>query len=228
MASNTKPLTLYSHAGGPNPWKVAIILNALSIPYENKLMDFPDLKKAPFEAINPNGRVPALEDPNTNTTVWESGACIDYLLETYDTSNTLHAKSGPQTWAQKSWSHFQTSGQGPYYGQRAWFVLYAPEKIELCLNRYSDEIKRVLGVIDRHLKSSGQKFLTGNEASYADLMFVPWHWLLLQKPFINGEEFPKEFQSSFPTAWEWHKRLSGIDAVEKAREARNQAMSKGH
>lgn len=221
-------LTLYSHAGGPNPWKVAIILNALSVPYETKIMDFPDLKKEPYEKINPNGRVPALEDPNTNTTVWESGACIDYLLETYDTSNSLHAKSGAQKWAQKSWSHFQTSGQGPYFGQRAWFVLYAEEKPDSVLKRYSDEIKRVLSVIDKHLKSTGNKFLTGNEVSYADLMWVPWHWLLLQKPFINGEDFPKEWQSSYPVAWEWNERMAGMDAVKKAREARTEAMSKGH
>lgn len=61
----SKPITLYSHAGGPNPWKVAIILNELEIPYETKIMDFGDLKKEPFESINPNGRVPAIEDPNT-------------------------------------------------------------------------------------------------------------------------------------------------------------------
>lgn len=96
------------------------------------------------------------------------------------------------------------------------------------LSRYGDEIKRVLGVIDKHLGASNQKFLTGDEVSYADLMFVPWHWLLLQKPFINGEDFPKEWQSSFPKAWEWNERMAGMESVKKAREARAEAMSKGH
>ncbi|KAK5112257.1 hypothetical protein LTR62_004418 [Meristemomyces frigidus] len=224
----TRSLKLYSHAGGPNPWKVAIILNALSVPYENELMDFAVLKKEPFESINPNGRVPALEDPNTGVTVWESGACIDYLLETYDTSNKLHAKSGAQRWQEKSWAHFQTSGQGPYFGQRAWFVLYAPEPMEYCLKRYGDEIRRVIGVIDAHLKKSGKQFLCGDKATYADLMFMPWHWLLLTKPFINGEGFGKEWEEKYPVAWAWQERLEGMEAVKRAKEDRGKAMSKGH
>lgn len=115
-----KPITLYSHPGGPNPWKVAIILSELGIPYENKIMDFADLKKDPFESINPNGRVPAIEDPNSGLNLWESGAIIEYLLETYDKGDSLRYKSGKERWEQECWLHFQTSGQGPYYGQRAW------------------------------------------------------------------------------------------------------------
>lgn len=86
-------------------------------------MDFADLKKSPFESINPNGRVPAIEDPNTGTKLWESGAIIEYLLETYDKGHSLSYTSGPERWEQRCWLHFQTSGQGPYFGQRAWFVL---------------------------------------------------------------------------------------------------------
>jgi len=86
-------------------------------------MDFGDLKKEPFESVNPNGRVPAIEDPNTGLHLWESGAIIEYLLDTYDTSNSFSYTSGSEKWDQKCWLHFQTSGQGPYYGQRAWFLL---------------------------------------------------------------------------------------------------------
>lgn len=89
MGEQLKPLKLYSHAGGPNPWKVSIILNELNVPYETQVMDFAELKKEPFESINPNGRVPAIEDPNTGLKLWESGAIIEYLLETYDKKNKL-------------------------------------------------------------------------------------------------------------------------------------------
>ena len=103
----SKPIKLYSHAGGPNPWKVAIILNELQIPYDTELMDFGDLKKEPFESINPNGRVPAIEDPNTGYKVWESGAIIEYLLETYDKTGSLSYLSGKEKWEAKCWLHFQ-------------------------------------------------------------------------------------------------------------------------
>lgn len=64
-------LTLHGHAMGANPWKVAIILEELGISYKHKLWAFPDLKKEPFESLNPNGRVPALEDPNTGVNIFE-------------------------------------------------------------------------------------------------------------------------------------------------------------
>ncbi|KAK5721300.1 hypothetical protein LTR17_014670 [Elasticomyces elasticus] len=226
--TGNKPIKLYSHAGGPNPWKVAIFLNELELPYETELMQFPDLKKDPFEKLNPNGRVPAIEDPNTGMTLWESGAIIEYLLETYDPKNKtgLRYTDGAAQWEQKCWAELQMSGQGPYFGQRAWFVLYHPEKnLTSCLDRYGNEIKRVLGVIDSHLKKSGRPYLCGDQCSYADVMFVPWHWLLTQKPFLMGEDFVSEWQKDYPTCWEWAQKLEQRPAVNKAREARSKAMS---
>lgn len=66
-----KPITLHGHAGGPNPWKVALMLEELKIPYETKLWDFPDLKTEKYEKMNVNGRTPTIEDPNTGITLWE-------------------------------------------------------------------------------------------------------------------------------------------------------------
>jgi glutathione S-transferase len=83
----------------------------------------------PFESLNPNGRVPAITDPNTSLTLWESGAIVEYLLATYDPSQTLSYPSSPNKFLTQSWLHFQTSGQGPYFGQRAWFVFYHPSII---------------------------------------------------------------------------------------------------
>lgn len=75
-------------------------------------MDFADLKKEPFESINPNGRVPAIEDPNTGLNLWESGAIIEYLLETYDKEHKLSYTKSPEKFEQLEWLHFQMSGQG--------------------------------------------------------------------------------------------------------------------
>lgn len=66
-----KPIVLHGHKGGPNPWKVALVLEELDIPYETKFWEFQDLKTPEFEKLNPNGRTPAIEDPNTGITLWE-------------------------------------------------------------------------------------------------------------------------------------------------------------
>lgn len=78
--SSLKPLTLYSHAIGPNPWKVVIVLEELNLPYDTKMVEFPNMKKPPFNTeITLNGRVPAIIDSNNNNnnlTLWESGAIV--------------------------------------------------------------------------------------------------------------------------------------------------------
>lgn len=84
-----KPIVLWSHHSGPNPWKVAIVLEELGLPYETKFVVFAEMKKEPFISRNPNGRVPAIEDPNTGLTLWESGAIVEYLVETYDKDNKI-------------------------------------------------------------------------------------------------------------------------------------------
>ncbi|KAH9824631.1 Glutathione S-transferase [Teratosphaeria destructans] len=221
-----KPIKLYSHPGGPNPWKVAIILNELKLPYTTEIMDFSVLHQEPFESINPNGRVPAIEDPNTGVTLWESGAIIDYLLDTYDTTKSLSYSTSPEKYLSRSWFHFQTSGQGPYFGQRAWFTLYHPEKnLTSVLDRYGNEIRRIIGVIDSHLKKTGKHYLVGDKVTYADLAFVPWHWLLTIAPHINGEGFEAEWKEKYPTAWAWNERLQARPAVTKAREDRAKAIA---
>jgi len=85
-------------------------------------MDFSELKTPDFEALNPNGRVPAIEDPNTGLTLWESGAIIEYLLETYDKEGTLSYGGGKERWEGKCWMSFQMSGQGESSIGRRWWV----------------------------------------------------------------------------------------------------------
>jgi len=76
-----------------------------------------ELKNPEFVAINPNGKVPAIVDPNTGVTLWESCAIIQYLLENYDNDSTISFKSVPEKYHINQWLFFQASGQGPYFGQ---------------------------------------------------------------------------------------------------------------
>lgn len=74
MSSGIKPIKVYGKAG-PNPPKVAMILRLLDIPHEIEAISFEDLKKESFLSVNPNGRMPAIQDPNNDDLVlWESGA----------------------------------------------------------------------------------------------------------------------------------------------------------
>ena len=72
MSSNIQPITLWGHKTGPNSWKVAFVLEELGIPYEHKFLELAEMKKEPFESLNPNGRVPTIEDPNNGgIVIWE-------------------------------------------------------------------------------------------------------------------------------------------------------------
>ncbi|GAB7342255.1 hypothetical protein MBLNU457_g0498t1 [Dothideomycetes sp. NU457] len=221
--SDMKPITLHGHSGGPNPWAIALLLEELNLPYEHKIWDFPDLKKENFESkLSPNGRVPVIEDPNTGITLWESGAILEYLEETYDKEHKFTETSSPQKWQLKQWLHFQVSGQGPYFGQRVWFMRYHPEQVKSAQDRYAGEIKRVISVIDKHLKATGSQYLIGDKYTYADLAFLPWNWLI---PFACDESFEKELEKEFPTYWSWWTKISQRPASQKVMKDRQKAMS---
>jgi glutathione S-transferase len=84
--------TLYSHAGGPNGFKVVYVLEALKLSYKSVYLDFgkQEQKALDFVKLNPNGRIPALVDHhNGDFAIWESDAIMLYLIDTYDKSNTL-------------------------------------------------------------------------------------------------------------------------------------------
>ncbi|KAJ5188143.1 hypothetical protein N7491_004468 [Penicillium cf. griseofulvum] len=206
-----KPLTLWTlrgHAGTPNPWKVLMILEELKLPYELKSVDLDDLKKEPYETINPNGRVPALEDPNTGTTIWESGAILEYLVDTYDKQHTISfAANSKEYYESKQWLHYQMSGQGPYFGQAAWFTVYHPEKVPSAVERYVNEIRRVSGVLNRSLQN--KEYLVG-KYSYVDAAFVPWFEVaaLFWSKEMNLEQ-------NFPHVHSWLNRIKARPAIAK-------------
>ncbi|KAK0256157.1 glutathione S- transferase, nitrogen catabolite repression regulator, partial [Friedmanniomyces endolithicus] len=112
------------------------------------------IKQEPYISLNPNGRLPAIEDPNTGLVLWESGAIVQYLVEQYDKDAKLRYTTFAEKWQQEAWKIFQVSGQGPYFGQLMWFKVFHSEKLPSAVDRYTNEAKRVLGVIDAHLKKT--------------------------------------------------------------------------
>lgn len=123
-----QPLVLHAHATGPNPIKIALALEALHLPYTVKQWQFGDdpnngVKGKAFLRINENGRVPALEDPNTGVVSWESGACMNYTRRVYDKQNLL----GPVGDTEQDrvdfdkWEYFLLSTLGPMTGQTNWY-----------------------------------------------------------------------------------------------------------
>ncbi|CAM1501378.1 Fc.00g105400.m01.CDS01 [Cosmosporella sp. VM-42] len=172
--SELQSVTVYMLGPSPNPWKVALVLEELGVPYKCERVTMASVKEEPYISINPNGRVPAIIDPNKDVTIWESGAIIDYLVDTYDSYAALHYTSYPEKYLTRSWRDFQISGQGPYFGQKGWFEKFHSEKLPSAIERYSAEIKRIIGVLNSHLGKQGTDFLVGNRISYADLMFVPY------------------------------------------------------
>lgn len=78
--STIKPIKVWGK-GGPNPPKVAILLEELGVPYEAIAVPLADVKKPEYLAVNPNGHLPSIYDPNTDLTLWESGAIVEYLIE---------------------------------------------------------------------------------------------------------------------------------------------------
>ncbi|KAI9851747.1 MAG: hypothetical protein M1838_002824 [Thelocarpon superellum] len=178
--STLKPLILHSHASGPNPPKVAIVLEVLGIPYTVKTWQFGDgingVKGPVFTKINPNGRVPALQDSNTDITSWESGAVINYLLRVYDKQNVL----GPRRDSEQAhvefdkWIFFLLSSLGPMQGQVNWFAHFHPSKNEDALTRYREQTLRTYGVLEGQLESHGGLSVLPQGFSAVDAHFIPW------------------------------------------------------
>ncbi|KAG0124137.1 glutathione S-transferase [Tuber indicum] len=212
-------ISLYSHRGGPNPWKVDIVLRHLNIPFETVFIGINgEHKRPPYTNINPNGRAPSLIDHSNNDfTIWESGAIMQYIVQKYDREHKLLFDNFEDNMHVEQWLMFQMSGQGPYYGQAAWFTHYHPEKVPSAVDRYVKEIKRVLGVLDAWL--ADKEYLVGGRLSIADIAFVPWHEAL---GYLDNEEV-NNWKKEFPNAGAWHERVMALPAAKASFEAKRKA-----
>jgi len=225
------PIKLYGGILGPNPLKVGIILTLLELPFESVPVDFANVKGPEYVAINPNGRLPSIHDPNTDLTIWESGAIIEYLIERYDTQEPRKLSFTPRSAEAelaRSFLHLQVSGQGPYYGQAYWFKNYHAEKLPSAVERYVNETKRVTGVLDKWLSKEKEThrdnigdgpWLVGNKLSYADVAFIPWQKAALT---LADEGFDI---NEFPHAKEWYERMTTTESVKTVLDDAAQQMA---
>jgi glutathione S-transferase len=228
---NLKPLTLHGK-GGANPPKVAILLNLLQIPYTYSSTSFANVKSPEYLAVNPNGRMPALQDPNTGLTLWESGAILEYLVEKYDTEKKYSfAPGSDEYYLAKQWLMFQMSGQGPYYGQAVHFHKYHPEQLQSAKERYVKEIARVTGVLEAHLKKQKEQFpgtdgpwMVGNKMSYVDVAFLPWQVVVGEILLMNTALFD---QKEFPEVKGWMERMERVEGVDEVLDEHMRVPLKG-
>ncbi|KAI1327099.1 thioredoxin-like protein [Xylariaceae sp. FL0255] len=232
--SSLKPIIVWGHLIGPNPIKVRMVLEELDIPFEFKLVEFPDMKKEPFLKLNPNGRVPAIEDPNTGLTMWESGPIIEYLIDQYDKDHKLSYGTFKEKYEIRQWIGFQISGQGPYYGQAVHFVAIHQLKLPTAVERYMNEVERVRSVLDLHLsRQAGEKqgkkakekevWLVGNKFTVADLSFFIWEQIM---DFAMTRHGNRIADGKYPHYEAWYKQIESRPSAQRAIETRNTGLAR--
>jgi GSH-dependent disulfide-bond oxidoreductase len=158
----------------PNGWKISIMLEECGLPYRlHKVNIGRGEQFAPeFLAISPNNRIPTIVDPEgpdgKPISVFESGAILQYLARK---TGRFHGSTEREKVEVEEWLFWQIGGLGPMAGQANHFRIYAPEKVEYAINRYTDEVNRLFGVMNRRLAS--REYLAG-PYSIADIACVGW------------------------------------------------------
>lgn len=152
----------------PNGYKVSVALEEMALPYDVHTVDLTKgVQKSPrFLAMNPNGRIPVIVDDGF--AVFESGAILIYLAEKTGLLLPSDAKGRSRV---IQWLMFQMGGIGPMMGQANVFYRYFPERIQPAIDRYHGEVRRLFGVLDRHL--ADHEWLT-DDYSIADI--ANWCW----------------------------------------------------
>jgi len=159
----------------PNGHKIHIMLEECGLPYRVVPVDIGagEQFEPEFLAISPNNKIPAIVDPEgpdgEPISLFESGAILLYLA----------AKTGrfmPEDLRGKyrtlEWLMFQMGSIGPLLGQAHHFRMYAPQKIEYAIDRYTNEARRLYGVMDGQLARS--RYIAGDAYTIADIAIFPW------------------------------------------------------
>jgi GSH-dependent disulfide-bond oxidoreductase len=191
----------------PNGNKVHVMLEECALPYRVHAVNIGtgDQFKPEFLAISPNNKVPALTDPDgpggQPISLFESGAILLYLA----------AKTGrflPEDIRERyevlQWLMFQMGGVGPMLGQAHHFRIYAPEKVPYAVDRYTNEAKRLYGVMDRRLRHS--RYIGCPTYSIADIAIFPW----LRSWQNQGIDW-----ADYPDLKRWFDEIAARPAVER-------------
>jgi GST-like protein len=191
----------------PNGHKVHIMLEETGLEYRVHPVDIGagDQFKPEFLAVSPNNKIPAIVDSDgpegKPLSVFESGAILLYLAEK---TGRFLPQAPAARYATLQWLMFQMGGLGPMLGQAHHFRIYAPEKIEYAVNRYTNEAKRLYGVMDKQLGKT--QYLASDEYTIADIASFPWtrSW---QNQGIELAEFPNVKR--------WHEAIAARPAVQR-------------
>lgn len=189
----------------PNTWKVSIMLEECGLPYRVVLVDITkqQQEEPAFQAISPNGRVPAIVDHSAGSqSVFESGAILLYLAEK---TGRFLAPSGPERVEALEWLFWQMGGLGPMAGQAGHFRRYAPAGNDYAVERYTKEVSRLLRVLDTRL--SGREWIAG-DYGIADMACWGWVWF---HP-VHGQSF-----DDFPNVKRWFFAMAERPAVQRGR-----------
>jgi GST-like protein len=192
----------------PNGHKVHIMLEECGLPYRPIAVDIGagEQFKPDFLRISPNNKVPALVDPQgpdgKPIALFESGAILVYLA---GKTGRFLGRTDRARFEVLQWLMFQMGGVGPMLGQAHHFRIYAPEKVPYAIERYSNEAKRLYGVIERRLAAS--RWLGGQDYSIADMAVFPW----LRSWQNQGVQI-----TDYPHLHKWFETISARPAVQRA------------
>lgn len=175
-ARHPERIQLYS-VNSPNGVKVSIMLEETGLPYEPHLVDITqgESRTPEFLALNPNGKIPAIIDPHgpggEPLALFESGAILLYLAEK---SGQFLPADPARRWETIQWLFFQMASIGPMFGQVGFFNKFAGKAYEdkRPLERYVNESKRLLGVLDERL--AGRRWLMDEDYTIADIATLGW------------------------------------------------------
>ena len=161
--------------GTPNGRKVSVMLEECGLPYNvHKINIGRDDQFAPdYLKLNPNGKIPAIVDPDgpggKPYSMMESGAILIYLAEK---TGKFLSKDPAERYLALQWLMFQMGGVGPMFGQALHFRYIAPAGNDYANKRYQTEVSRLYDVLERRLGEA--TWLAGDEFSIADVATFPW------------------------------------------------------
>lgn len=204
------PIKVYSWPT-PNGFKVHIMLEECGLREGKDWIAAPidigagDQFKKSFLDISPNNKIPAMVDPNgpdgKPISMFESGAILLYLASK---TGKFLPKTDREKFKVLEWLMFQMGGLGPMLGQTHHFRIYAPEKIDYAINRYTNEAKRLYGVLEKQLSTN--PYIAGKSYSIADIAIFPW----LRSWKNQGVEL-----SDYPHVEKWFNQIAKRPAVER-------------
>jgi GSH-dependent disulfide-bond oxidoreductase len=191
----------------PNGHKIHIMLEECGLAYRAIPVNIGtgEQFKPDFLAISPNNRIPAITDPNgpdgKPISLFESGAILIYLA---GKTGRFMSSSDRGKYECLQWLMWQMGGFGPMLGQAHHFRIYAPTKIDYAYDRYTNEAKRLYGVLEKQLAK--KKFLCGDEYTIADMACFPW----TRSTQNQGIDW-----ADFPNVKRWHDAIAARPAVQK-------------